>query len=202
MSKDLLMIFTRNPELGKVKTRLAKTTGNEAALEIYKFLLHHTFAITEKLNCDKAVYYSDSINPNDLWSVTTYQKKTQKGKDLGERMLHAFYENLSNYDKVIIIGSDIYELKPEHIEHAFNKLDIHDVVIGPAKDGGYYLLGLKSLTQKIFKNKNWGTSSVLENTLEDLKNENVHLLEVLNDIDTYEDLIGNHVFRPFIKHIQ
>src|SRR5690606_37115102 len=99
----------------------------------------------------------------------------QKGNDLGERMLNAFSQNLRNYDKVIIIGSDIYELKTEHIEQAFHKLNNHDVVIGPAKDGGYYLLGLKSLKPEIFKNKNWGTSSVLKNTIQDLKNENVHL---------------------------
>src|SRR5690606_4157743 len=104
------------------------------------------------------------------------------GENLGERMLNAFSENLSNYDKIIIIGSDIHELKPEHIEQAFKKLDTHDIVIGPAKDGGYYLLGLKLLNSNIFRNKNWGTSTVLEKTLEDLKNENVHLLEVLNDI--------------------
>src|SRR5690606_11939127 len=186
MSKDLLMIFTRNPELGKVKTRLAKTTGNEVALEIYKFLLHHTFTITKKLNCDKAVYYSDTINQSDIWDPTTYQKRTQKGEDLGERMLHAFSESLNSYNKVIIIGSDIHELKPEYMEQAFNKLNTHDVVIGPAKDGGYYLLGLKFLNQKIFKNKSWGTSTVLEKTLQDLKNENVHLLEELNDIDADE----------------
>src|SRR5690606_16244847 len=154
MSKDLLMIFTRNPELGKVKTRLAKTTGNKAALEIYKFLLHHTFTITNRLNCDKIVYYSDTVNQNDIWNLN-YQKREQKGDDLGERMLNAFSENLRNYDKVIIIGSDIYELKTEHIEQAFQKLNNHNVVIGPAKDGGYYLLGLKSLKPEIFKNKNW-----------------------------------------------
>lgn len=202
MSKDLLMIFTRNPELGKVKTRLAKTIGNEAALKIYKFLLHYTFTITKKLNCDKIVYYSDTINENDIWNPDTYQKRGQKGVDLGERMLNAFSENLSSYDKVIIIGSDIHELKTEHIDQAFKKLNIHDVVIGPANDGGYYLLGLKSMKQNIFKNKSWGTSTVLEKTLHDLKNENVHLLDALNDIDTYEDLKDNEVFRPFITHIQ
>jgi len=201
MSKDLLMIFTRNPELGKVKTRLAKTTGNKAALEIYNFLLLHTFTITKSLNCDKVVYYSDTVNQNDIWKLN-YQKRKQKGDSLGERMLNAFSENLRNYDKVIIIGSDIYELKQDHIEQAYIKLNTHDVVIGPAKDGGYYLLGLKSLKPEIFKNKDWGTSSVLKDTIGDLKNENVHLLEALNDIDTYEDLKSNEVFKPFIKHIQ
>lgn len=201
MSKDLLMIFTRNPELGKVKTRLAKTTGNKAALEIYNFLLLHTFTITKSLNCDKVVYYSDTVNQNDIWKLN-YQKRKQKGDSLGERMLNAFSENLRNYDKVIIIGSDIYELKQDHIEQAYIKLNTHDVVIGPAKDGGYYLLGLKSLKPEIFKNKDWGTSSVLKNTIQDLKSENVHLLEALNDIDTYEDLKSNEVFKPFIKHIQ
>ncbi len=200
MSKNLLMIFTRNPELGKVKTRLAKTIGEKAALNIYKFLLQHTVNITKCLQCDKTVYYSEKIKNSDIWDCSIFNKKIQKGIKLGERMQNAFSENLNNYNKVIIIGSDMYDINQDHINAAFNELENHDTVIGPATDGGYYLLGLKSMNKEIFKNKEWGTSTVLENTLQNLKNVNVFLLEELNDIDIYDDIKNNKVFKPFLKN--
>jgi len=189
MHKNLVLIFTRNPELGKVKTRLAKTIGNEKALDIYKILLNKTKETTQRLNCDKAVYYSVKIRENDIWNTETYQKHQQIGNDLGIRMLNAFAKGFeAGYEKIIIIGSDLFDLTPKHINDAFNKLTNHDVVIGPAEDGGYYLLGMKKLHKTIFKNKNWGTESVRKDTLQDLKNNTTYLLETLNDIDVYEDL--------------
>ena len=129
MSKNLLLIFTRNPELGKTKTRLAKTIGDEAALEIYKFLLDHTREVTQNLTCDKAVYYSVKIRENDIWNASVYQKHQQNGDDLGERMYNAFQDAFTNnYEKVLIVGSDLYDLKPHHINNAFEKLNSNDVV--------------------------------------------------------------------------
>ena len=87
--------------------------------------------------------------------------------------------------------SDLYDLRASHIEEAFVRLGENDTVIGPAEDGGYYLLGQKELNAQVFINKSWGTSTVLEATLGDLKFKNVHLLEKLNDIDTFEDLKNN-----------
>lgn len=189
MSKNLLLIFTRNPELGKAKTRLAKTIGNEKALEIYKLLLQKTKTVTKDLSCDKAVYYSVKIRENDIWDETVYQKHQQKGEDLGIRMENAFLNGFNaGYEKVIIIGSDLFDLTPKHINDAFEKLNANDIVLGPAEDGGYYLLGMKQNHTAVFKNKEWGTSSVRKDTLNDLKNNTVYLLEELNDIDVYDDL--------------
>ncbi|MFL0095080.1 TIGR04282 family arsenosugar biosynthesis glycosyltransferase [Tenacibaculum maritimum] len=200
MNKNLLLIFTRNPELGKVKTRLAKAVGNETALTIYKFLLDKTKKVTQNLNCDKAVYYSVQIRNHDIWEEKNYQKKLQKGEDLGIRMHNAFQEAFeNNYEKVLIIGSDLYDLTPNHIHEAFDKLNSNEVVIGPAKDGGYYLLGMKKLIPSIFKNKNWGTSSVRRDTLKDLEKVNVHLLEPLNDVDLIEDIEDHPAFYQFLK---
>ncbi|CAA0174040.1 TIGR04282 family arsenosugar biosynthesis glycosyltransferase [Tenacibaculum maritimum] len=200
MNKNLLLIFTRNPELGKVKTRLAKAVGNETALTIYKFLLDKTKKVTQNLNCDKAVYYSVQIRNHDIWEEKNYQKKLQKGEDLGIRMHNAFQEAFeNNYEKVLIIGSDLYDLTPNHIHEAFDKLNSNEVVIGPAKDGGYYLLGMKKLIPSIFKNKNWGTSSVRKDTLKDLEKVNVHLLEPLNDVDLIEDIEDHPAFYQFLK---
>jgi rSAM/selenodomain-associated transferase 1 len=191
MSKNLLLIFTRNPELGKAKTRLAKTVGDETALEIYKFLLEKTRDISSKVTSDKAVYYSIKIRENDIWDSSTYQKHQQVGEDLGIRMLNAFKNGFkAGYEKVMIIGSDLYDLTSENIENAFDQLNNNDLVIGPAEDGGYYLLGMNSLHSTIFKNKNWGTETVRKDTLSDLKDKKVKLLAFKNDIDVYEDIIN------------
>jgi len=188
-STQALVIFTRNPELGKCKTRLAKTVGDESALRIYKFLLSHTADVTEKLRVDKFVYYTDSIRKNDLWDDQKYTKRIQNGDTLGEKMHNAFSILFnSGYKKVMIAGSDLYDIKQQNLEEAFRKLDDSDYVIGPAKDGGYYLLGMKKMNSSIFEQKKWSTSTVLEDTLKDLKNEDVALLEERNDIDEYEDL--------------
>ncbi|MGB0880151.1 MAG: TIGR04282 family arsenosugar biosynthesis glycosyltransferase [Polaribacter sp.] len=200
-SGKLLLIFTRNPALGKVKTRLAKSVGNEIALDIYKFLLRKTKEITENLSCDKAVYYSVRIRENDIWDKNTYQKYQQKGEDLGARMHNAFENSFKvGYEKVLIVGSDLYDLTQKHINKAFKKLDTNDVVIGPAEDGGYYLLGMKKLHANIFKNKDWGTSSVRKDTLKDLEKVNVYLLDELNDVDVIEDIENHSAFEHFLKN--
>ncbi|MFY9243355.1 MAG: TIGR04282 family arsenosugar biosynthesis glycosyltransferase [Polaribacter sp.] len=199
--KNLLLIFTRNPELGKAKTRLAKTVGDETALEIYKFLLERTREISSKVNADKAVYYSVKIRENDIWDEKIYQKQQQFGGDLGIRMQNAFKQSFeSGYKKVMIIGSDLYDLSSENIEKAFVELDENDVVIGPAEDGGYYLLGMKVLQENIFKNKNWGTETVRKDTLTDLIDKKVKLLEFKNDIDVYEDIVNiPEIMQTFIN---
>ena len=198
--KNLIIIFTRNPELGKVKTRLAKTIGDESALNIYKFLLKHTEKTIRNINSDKAVYYSFKIRNNGIWTNSIYQKHLQKGNDLGLRMLNAFKKAFkNNYQKVIIVGSDLFDLQPKHIDEAFQRLENNDAVIGPAKDGGYYLIGLKKLHTQVFKNKVWGTETVRKNTLQDLQNESVFLLEELNDIDTYDDMKDNSTLKSLIK---
>lgn len=201
MHKNLLLIFTRNPELGKVKTRLAKTIGNEKALEIYKLLLNKTKETSEHIDCDKAVYYSVKIRENDIWDTKTYQKHQQHGEDLGIRMQNAFMNGFeTGYEKIMIIGSDLFDLTPKHINNAFEKLNNNDVVIGPAEDGGYYLLGMKKPHPLIFQNKEWGTSSVRKDTLDDLKNNSVFLLPELNDIDLYEDLKRHDSLLKLINH--
>ena len=189
MNNNLIIVFVRTPELGKVKTRLAKAIGDQAALTIYKLLLKHTATVLHELSFDKVVYYSEKIENNDFWKASLFEKKLQKGADLGERMQQAFETAFDRgYKKVLIIGSDLFELTSTLIISALEALEKYDISIGPSLDGGYYLLGMKELHPAVFKNKKWGTDSVLENTLQDLKQQNVKLLEALNDIDTFEDL--------------
>ena len=200
-NKDrLLLIFTRNPKLGKCKTRLAATIGDQGALDIYMILLRHTAKITKGLNCSKEVYYSEEVSENDLWDKGNYTKQLQEGNDLGERMYNAFKSGFKKgYKKIIIIGSDIYDLNSETIDEAFAEMENADFVIGPAADGGYYLMGMKALNNDIFLNKNWGTETVLEDTLNNLNHKKVKLLQIKNDIDVYEDLKEFDIFQSFVK---
>lgn len=187
--RNLVIIFIRNPVLGKVKTRLSKSVGNSTALKIYQILLKKTKQATQELPCDRAVFYSDKIVQNDLWSTPLYQKEIQIGSDLGARMKHAFQISFEKkYEKVVLIGSDVYNLDPSLIEKAFEELTQNEVVIGPAADGGYYLIGLKKVHPRIFKNKSWGTPSVRRDTLKDLEKVDVYLLPSMNDIDVIEDI--------------
>lgn len=189
MKTNALIIFTRNPQLGKVKTRLAKTIGDEKALQVYTDLLSHTMNVTIQLTCDKFVFYDERIVNNDGWADNLFYKRKQSGVDLGARMQAAFEQLFEvGYQKCIIIGSDLFDLTANHIQEAFQKLNNADVVLGPAEDGGYYLLGLKKVIPSVFINKHWGTSSVLTDTLKDLENHQVDCIETLNDIDTFEDL--------------
>ena len=199
-TKNLLLIFTRNPELGKCKTRLAATIGDQAALDVYKMLLQHTVSITEGLTSVKEVHYSVSVNPNDIWDPTIYQKKEQIGEDLGARMKYAFAEGFKQgFEKIIIIGSDMYDLEQRDLEFAFEQLENHDYVVGPAQDGGYYLMGMKSLNNAVFENKAWGTDTVFRDTLHDIEQHSHKLLDIRNDVDYYEDIKDIPAFQKFLK---
>lgn len=199
--KNCLLIFTRNPELGKGKRRLAADVGDEAALKIYKFLLDHTREITRGLKVVKQVWYSERVHEDDAWDNAIYQKFAQQGDDLGARMYNALDLALKQYDNAIIIGSDLYDLSREDLELAFAKAEQHDAVIGPATDGGYYLLGFhKNMVDGIFEGKRWGTDEVLEKTLQDLEKTNYYKLEARNDVDYVSDIINEPSFQPFLKN--
>ncbi|NQV51946.1 MAG: glycosyltransferase [Flavobacteriales bacterium] len=190
---DRLIIFVKNLEKGRVKTRLAADLGDEQAMNIYHKLLVYTREITKQLNADKMVYYSDSIDNNDLWDNMLFGKRLQEGSDLGERMQNALAEAFAaGKQRVIIIGSDCLELETYMIKEAFAVLENNDVVLGPAKDGGYYLLGMKKFLPTLFEDKEWSTPDLLMDTILDLKKMNAkyYLLKTLNDIDTAADLEG------------
>lgn len=190
---SLLIIFYRNPEIGKVKTRLAATLGDSAALAIYLYLVAHTKSITKNLPVDKAVYYSHYVDTEDNWQNDVYQKYFQTGEDLGERMANAFMRGFqAGYRSICIIGTDCPELTSATVEEAFARLHSNDTVIGPAKDGGYYLLGMKTYHPALFINKLWSTNSVCEATIHDFKTLglNYHELPVLADVDEERDLSG------------
>lgn len=191
MRKRCLIIFYKNPELGKVKTRLAATVGDEMALAIYWKLASHTRNVVESVAVDKVVYYSHFVDREDNWSAQSFDKKLQQGEDLGERMSNAVAETFANeYNSTCIIGTDCFELNQQIVEDAFRKLETVDAVIGPAKDGGYYLLGMNMFMPSLFQGKEWSTSNVLDQTVSDLENikATFAILPELSDVDLESDL--------------
>lgn len=187
----LLILFSRNPEQGKVKTRLAATLGDEKALAVYYVLSHHTREIATPLSCDKVLYYTDFIDTEDNWPASVYRKSLQQGADLGERMMRAFQEGFERkYESICIIGMDCFELTSTIVEGAFQKLVDHDVVIGPARDGGYYLLGMNRLHQELFQDKQWSSDSVTTSTCRDCERLGLKYaeLQLLTDVDEEKDL--------------
>lgn len=196
LSTTALVIFVRNPISGQVKTRLAKDIGDERALEIYIQILQHTLEITRSLSFRKFIYYADEVSDYDLWSVPGYTKRKQNGNDLGERMLNSFKELFDQgFTRIIIIGSDCLQLKTETLEEAVALLESNSAVIGPASDGGYYLLGLTKFYPDLFINKPWSTDKVFAKTIEDFINQGISyaLLKELSDIDNVTDLEENGI---------
>ncbi len=196
LSTTALVIYVRNPISGQVKTRLAKDIGDERALEIYLQLLQHTLEITRSLNFRKFIYYADEVSDYDLWSVPGYTKRKQNGNDLGMRMYNSFKELFDQgFTRIIIIGSDCLQLKTETLEQAVAFLESNAAVLGPASDGGYYLLGLTKFYPDLFINKPWSTNQVCSTTIDDFINLGISyaLLEELSDIDTVADLMENGI---------
>lgn len=189
VSKPVLIIFVKNPELGKVKTRLAQGVGEEMALRIYKELLNHTKKTTLGVAAERLLFYSENIATQDGWSTDDFHKHLQSDGGLGDRMSKAFGQAFEYGRPVLIIGSDCAQMNASIIEDGIKQLATHDFVVGPAEDGGYYLLGMRQFMPAVFENITWSTENVLSCTLDIMKTNNwsYFLLPELSDIDYAED---------------
>ncbi|SHK51522.1 TIGR04282 family arsenosugar biosynthesis glycosyltransferase [Hymenobacter psychrotolerans] len=188
-----LLIFARYPELGRVKSRLAAGIGPEAALAVYRELLAHTRAATDNLPVHKTVWLAERPQQPDaepeLWPG--YQHLLQHPGELGAKMMTAFsHAFAAGAQSAVIIGTDCPGITQALLEQAFEALHTHELVIGPAEDGGYYLLGMKEVYADLFAGKSWSTNAVLPHTLADADRLNlrVQLLPMLRDVDDAADL--------------
>ena len=191
MDTPLLIIFTRNPIRGNVKTRLAESTDKDFALNVYNTLREITRKAAFACGADLAVYYDDHIPENDIFLGTKTQAFLQSGSDLGIRMFNAFKQGFSdNYQRIALIGTDCPELTGTLLTEAFDLLQKKSAVLGPAKDGGYYVVGLNKPCPGLFIDKQWSTGRVFREAVEELDRSNIDygVLPVLSDIDTVEDL--------------
>ncbi|UPL50640.1 TIGR04282 family arsenosugar biosynthesis glycosyltransferase [Hymenobacter sublimis] len=187
-----LIVFARLPEMGRVKTRLAADIGAELALSIYRQLLAHTRAVVAPLPVHKTVWLAEAGPAADLTDEWPgYEQLAQPPGDLGEKMQAAFAHDFDRQAAaVVIIGTDCPGLTTAHLTNAFEALRTHDVVLGPATDGGYYLLGMKQLWPSLFTGKSWSTDTVCSATVADAQQLGLRLqlLSELSDIDTGADL--------------
>lgn len=199
MNKELVIVFVKNIKLGKVKTRLAATIGNQGAFDVYTQLVEVTEKATANLNADKRIYFSETIVENQ-WRKD--YKAVQKGESLGDRMSHAFQQGFKDgYERIVLIGSDLPDITTSQINAGLEALNTNDVVFGPAEDGGYYLVGFSKFHDFVFQNKPWSQDNLLEETLSELKEKRVTFstLETLNDIDTFEDLIASKFYQSNLE---
>ena len=188
MKKEVVLVFEKNAILGQVKTRLASGMGELPALEIYKHLVQLTYSALEEVSVPVWTFFSDFI-PESTHPIVE-NSFVQQGQDLGERMSNAFACTFeSGRDKVVLIGTDCPTLQSHHLLQAFEALNHSDLVLGPATDGGYYLIGMKSSAAYLFEGIAWSTSQVLSQTLHVASQQGliVTFLPELDDIDTQED---------------
>ncbi|MGQ4646650.1 TIGR04282 family arsenosugar biosynthesis glycosyltransferase [Lyngbya aestuarii] len=195
---ERLIIFSRYPEPGKTKTRLIPLLGDEGAAQLQRQMTEQTLITAKTLKASNSLSVEVHFAGGDqqlmrdwLGSDVIYQQQGQG--DLGRRMASAFQASFNaGMTRVVIIGTDCPDLKTQLIEQAFQALNQHDLVLGPAEDGGYYLIGLRRLINQLFIGISWGTSQVRQKTVEIAQKLNLAIayLPVLNDIDRPEDLAG------------
>ena len=189
MADNGLIIFIKNPELGKVKKRLAVDVGDAKALNIYRALLEHTRNLCLEVNCYRFLYYFQELKEDDEWLIEDFLKRKQPKGDLGEKMSDAFGHVLHSHSKAVIIGSDCPQISSSIINKAFTSLNNCDLVIGPTFDGGYYLLGMKSMHSDLFEDIEWSTDRVFKKTISKAKKIHLDLIFMpeLSDVDYKED---------------
>lgn len=185
-SKDAILIFSKSAEFGNVKTRMRPFLTDEQCLSLHLALLRDTIAKAGLQDANLFLYLAGTASlPFDPGIPV----RMQKGRDLGERMQTAFFEILKTHSRVVITGTDSPAFPPDLFQQALDALEKNDLVLGPAEDGGYYLIGLRKLIPEIFSGIEWGSSAVLEQTLAKLGNHKLLLLEKQYDVDEPEDLI-------------
>ena len=195
-AKYSLIIFTRYPEPGTTKTRLIPALGAERAAQLQKVMTENTLKQVKKLSYHLPIaveiHFSGAKEAQMrawLGEENTYCEQVSGG--LGERLLFSFQQAFANgNNRVIAIGIDCPQLDAEMLLQAFNRLENSAIAIGPAVDGGYYLIGLNQMIPQLFEDIPWGTADVFAKTLKIAQNMNLSLsqLPLLHDIDLPEDL--------------
>jgi len=190
-----LIIFVREPELGKVKRRLVKGgLPADYVLELYQAFIRDVVLIAQDSNADKVfIYIAEKSQNSEVFNpyTKTCTLREQEGEHLGERMYQAMLDLfLEDFTQVVLVGSDCLTIKPLDIREAYKSLHVSDGVLGPTQDGGYYLIGLNEPERKLFEGFHWGMPSVLADTQNKAQQLNLelHLLDQKQDIDTIEDL--------------
>jgi len=191
MRIEQLMIFVKAPRRGTVKTRLARAIGQEAACGAYQKMVEELVARLASLSSVELRFTpDDAVTEIRQWRGRHWQMRPQGEGDLGQRLERAFADAFANgAHYVAVIGSDCPSITPDDIRAAWASLQTNDVVIGPARDGGYWLIGLREPRPALFQTIDWSTNKVLKQTLGRARARNlkVELLRELSDVDTESD---------------
>ena len=192
MSRNLLIIFVKAPRPGEVKTRIAESIGAQAACDAYLALVEVLIGNLRTLSNVQVRYTpNDALLEIPQWIQPTWTTAPQGAGDLGRRLSSAFDDAFSSgAERVVIIGSDCPDIAQTDIESAWAALENHDVVLGPAEDGGYWLIGLRAPQPVLFNEIAWSSDTVFQTTVARAATNDlsVHVLRKLSDIDTIEDL--------------
>lgn len=198
--RDCVLFFVKYPEPGMVKTRIADMSSPEAAADFYRVFVEEKLAEL-KAGCDADIivcYYPESAGQVMCsWLGKGYRFLGQKGGDLGRRMENAFREAFfMGYDRAVLAGSDIPGLTCEIIGAALDGVDRDTASIGPAEDGGYYIIGFhrSGFVPEVFRKVEWSAGDVFSNTVDRLEEAGRRCagLPQLDDLDTIED-VEEHV---------
>jgi rSAM/selenodomain-associated transferase 1 len=196
MANQVLLVFARAPQLGQAKTRLIPALGAEGAAALHAGLVEKTLQITCGGDFDVQLWcHPDTAQPffHDCAARFSLSLHAQAGGDLGARMALALASTLQQHDSAVLIGTDCPSLSHSDLTEAFAALcKGADVALGPAADGGYYLVGLRRPCEDIFLDIDWGSAAVLSQTLARLRHAglNHHLLAQRPDLDRPADLAG------------
>jgi len=204
MSEKKLIIFSKAPLPGQVKTRLIPALGIDKATQLHRYMLEQTVAMTSRLqdiNCELHC----APDTNDVFFQYLSEKYQthlvpQQGEQLGEKMANAMRAVLDTSLQCVIIGADCPMINESYIYQAFQQLGSSDIVLGPAKDGGYVLIGSKFFDYQLFSDVSWSTPEVLKQTIKNINHLNLkyHKLDTLSDVDTGEDL--NHLSTQYLHN--
>jgi uncharacterized protein len=192
MNEGHIILFCRTPLLGGVKKRIAKRIGEQNALRIYRHLLNSTLKTLSGIPGPKSIFFYGEGGDYFEEFENRFRLQKQQGRDLGERMYQALRSSeKEGYQRNVLVGADIPDLTAEDLIHALAELENNDLVLGPALDGGYYLVGGKKSRREIFEDIPWGTSQVYFKTLEKARKlkMRVGIGNKKSDIDTHEDIL-------------
>jgi uncharacterized protein len=193
MVSDSILVFVRAPRLGGVKTRLAREVGDARALAVYRRLAEHTLAVAGRTGAAVCVHYAPAEGIDEVreWLGAGASYRPQAEGDLGARLEAAFDTAFARgARRVVVVGSDLPALTAGLLRHTRDVLERRGAVIGPAHDGGYYLLGLTAARPRLFRAMAWSTRHVFAGTRSRLRAEGVEpvLLPTLRDVDYAADL--------------
>jgi len=185
------MVFVKAPRPGEVKTRVAQTTGAERACDVYRQLVATLLKSLSPLREVELRFAPDDAAAEiEPWLRPGWVAVPQGDGDLGARLERAFADAFAaGAERVVVIGSDCPEVKTSDVRTAWRELQTHDVVVGPAMDGGYWLIGLRAPQPELFRGMPWSSELVLGRTLERARARGlkIQLLRILSDIDTEAD---------------